>query len=93
MREIPCWRDSDLAWGCGEGFGIARHNGAYYGTVMQAISLKLPNDLLAQLSSEAKARGVTKSWLVRGASKGRCASHRRRARSRATTWRATLPVQ
>jgi predicted transcriptional regulator len=32
---------------------------------MQAISLKLPNDLLAQLRSEAKARGVTKSWLVR----------------------------
>jgi hypothetical protein len=45
--------------------GIARQNGAYYDTVMQAISLKLPNDLLAQLSSEAKARGVTKSWLVR----------------------------
>jgi predicted DNA-binding protein len=33
--------------------------------VMQAISLKLPSDLLAHLSSEAKARGVTKSWLVR----------------------------
>jgi len=32
---------------------------------MQAISLKLPHDLLAQLNSEAKARGVTKSWLVR----------------------------
>ena len=27
--------------------------------------LKLPDDLLAQLDSEAKARNVTKSWLVR----------------------------
>ncbi|MBZ5594048.1 MAG: ribbon-helix-helix domain-containing protein [Acidobacteriia bacterium] len=32
---------------------------------MQTISLKLPDDLLAQLDSEAKARRVTKSWLVR----------------------------
>lgn len=32
---------------------------------MQTISLKLPDDLLAQLKSEAKARRVTKSWLVR----------------------------
>lgn len=32
---------------------------------MQTISLKLPDDLLAQLESEAKARSVTKSWLVR----------------------------
>ena len=32
---------------------------------MQTISLKLPDDLLAQLEGEAKARGVTKSWLVR----------------------------
>jgi len=36
-----------------------------YDTVMRTISLKLPEDLLAQLDSEAKARGVTKSWLVR----------------------------
>jgi predicted DNA-binding protein len=34
-------------------------------TVMQTISLKLPDDLLAHLDSEAKARGVTKSRLVR----------------------------
>ena len=33
--------------------------------VMQPISLKLPDALLAQLDSEAKARRVTKSWLVR----------------------------
>ena len=32
---------------------------------MQTISLKLPDDLLAQLESEAKARRVTKSWLIR----------------------------
>jgi predicted transcriptional regulator len=32
---------------------------------MQTISLKLPDDLLAQLEKEAKARGVTKSLLVR----------------------------
>lgn len=32
---------------------------------MRTISLKLPDDLLAQLDSEAKARQVTKSWLVR----------------------------
>ena len=32
---------------------------------MQTISLKLPDDLLAQLDSEAKARGTTKSALVR----------------------------
>ena len=32
---------------------------------MQTISLKLPDDLLAQLESEAKARRVTKSSLVR----------------------------
>jgi predicted DNA-binding protein len=32
---------------------------------MQTISLKLPDDLLADLDGEAKARGVTKSRLVR----------------------------
>jgi hypothetical protein len=32
---------------------------------MQTISLKLPDDLLARLESEAKARRVTKSSLVR----------------------------
>ena len=32
---------------------------------MRTISLKLPEDLLLQLESEAKARRVTKSWLVR----------------------------
>jgi hypothetical protein len=32
---------------------------------MRTISLKLPDDLLAHLESEAKAKRVTKSWLVR----------------------------
>jgi len=32
---------------------------------MRTISLKLPDDLLTQLDSEARARGVTKSRLVR----------------------------
>ena len=32
---------------------------------MQTISLRLPDDLLADLDSEAKAKGVTKSSLVR----------------------------
>jgi predicted transcriptional regulator len=32
---------------------------------MQTISLKLPDDLLVQLNSEAKARRVTKSRVVR----------------------------
>ena len=47
------------------GLGIARQNGAYYATTMRTISLKLPDDLLVQLDSEAKARRVTKSWLLR----------------------------
>jgi len=32
---------------------------------MQTISLKVPEDLLAQIEKEAKARGITKSLLVR----------------------------
>lgn len=32
---------------------------------MRTISLKLPDDLLADLEKEAKARGLTKSVLVR----------------------------
>jgi predicted DNA-binding protein len=32
---------------------------------MRAISVKLPDELLAQLGREAKTRRVTKSWLVR----------------------------
>jgi hypothetical protein len=44
---------------------IARQNVAYYASDMQTVSLRLPDDLLAQLESEAKARRVTKSRLVR----------------------------
>jgi hypothetical protein len=45
--------------------GIARQNGWNYDRDMQTISLKLPDDLLAQLEREAKVRGITKSLLVR----------------------------
>jgi len=45
--------------------GIARENGGYYHEDMQTISLKLPDDLLAQIEKEAKTRGITKSLLVR----------------------------
>jgi predicted DNA-binding protein len=45
--------------------GIALRYAAYYHMVMRTISLKLPDDLLAHLDSEAKARRVTKSSLVR----------------------------
>ena len=37
----------------------------YYARIMQTISLKLPDDLLAQLEHEAEARRVTKSMLIR----------------------------
>src|ERR1019366_4845439 len=45
--------------------GIARQNGAYYPEIMRTISVKLPEELLAQLVREAKSRRVTKSSLVR----------------------------
>jgi predicted DNA-binding protein len=45
--------------------GIARENGAYYAGIMRTISVKLPDELLAQLDREARARRVTKSCLVR----------------------------
>jgi predicted DNA-binding protein len=32
---------------------------------MRTISLRLPDEILAQLDAEAKARGVTRSFLVR----------------------------
>ena len=44
---------------------IARQNSAYYSVIMRTISVKLPDALLAQLARAAKARRVTKSWLVR----------------------------
>jgi hypothetical protein len=47
------------------GRSIARQNGAYYAVIMRTISVKLPDELLAELAREAKARRVTKSWLVR----------------------------
>jgi hypothetical protein len=55
------WRESKgLA-----GSGIALQNGSYYASFMRTISLKVPDNLLNQIESEAKARRVTKSWLVR----------------------------
>jgi hypothetical protein len=33
--------------------------------LVRTISVKLPDELLAELAREAKARRVTKSWLVR----------------------------
>jgi Ribbon-helix-helix protein, copG family len=38
---------------------------AHYHGIVRTISLKLPDDLLAQLTKTAKARRVTKSSLVR----------------------------
>jgi hypothetical protein len=45
--------------------GITPQNDAYYSILMRTISLKLPENLWAQLDCEAKARRVTKSWLLR----------------------------
>ena len=73
MGEIGCdqvWRgmirDGRAKTRCTSGgSGIARQNGSYYAITMRTISLKLPDDLLLQLDSAAKARRVTKSSLVR----------------------------
>ena len=46
-------------------FGIARRNGAYYFSPMSTISLKLPERLLERLEAESRARGTTKSSVVR----------------------------
>jgi len=40
-------------------------DGAYYAVIMRTISVKLPDELIAQLARVAKARRVTKSCLVR----------------------------
>ena len=45
--------------------GIARRGEGYYHADMRTISLKLPDDLLAQLEVESRARRVTKSSLIR----------------------------
>ncbi len=51
--------------GLGLNASIARQNGAYYSLIVRTISLRLPDDLLAQLDHEAKARRVSKSGVVR----------------------------
>jgi Arc/MetJ-type ribon-helix-helix transcriptional regulator len=45
--------------------GIAQQNGANYHVDLRAISVKLPDDLLARLAKHARAKRVTKSSLVR----------------------------
>src|ERR1700679_4022415 len=45
--------------------GIAQKNGAYYAVDMQTISVKLPDDVSAQLTKKARTMRVTKSFLVR----------------------------
>jgi len=44
--------------------GIAQQGVAYYPTVMTRISLKLPENLLARLERENRARRTTKSSVV-----------------------------
>jgi predicted DNA-binding protein len=44
---------------------IGKKIGVYYATIVRTISIKLPDDLLARLESEAKARRVTRSLLIR----------------------------
>jgi predicted transcriptional regulator len=44
---------------------MAEHHGAYHDGTMRTISLKSPDELLAQITRTAKARRVTKSSLVR----------------------------
>jgi hypothetical protein len=45
--------------------GIAERHDAYYPEDVRTISLKLPDDLLAELSTQAQSRRVTRSALVR----------------------------
>jgi hypothetical protein len=45
--------------------GIAQQGAAYYPTVMTTISLKLPENLLARLERESRARCATKSSVLR----------------------------
>jgi hypothetical protein len=62
LLGVTCYGHPESKLACGR---IARQNGAYYAVIMRTISVKLPDELLAQLTREAKARRVTKSWLVR----------------------------
>ena len=45
--------------------GIAQQGAAYYPTVMTTISLTLPENLLARLERESRARCTTKSSVLR----------------------------
>ena len=44
---------------------LLKQRAAYYATVMTTISLKLPENLLARLERESRARRTTKSSVVR----------------------------
>ncbi len=46
-------------------FGIARGDCGYYFSPVSTISLKLPERLLERLEAESRARGTSKSALVR----------------------------
>jgi hypothetical protein len=53
---LPGWKDE---------FGIAHEIAEYYLQPMNTISLKLPDRLLERLEAASRARGTTKSSLVR----------------------------
>jgi hypothetical protein len=58
-------RAEKLKSGPGIEAGIAQQGAAYYPTAMATISLKLPENLLARLERESRARRTTKSSVVR----------------------------
>ena len=61
---VHCIREM-LKLGPGIEAGIAQQGAAYYPTVMTTISLKLPENLLARLERESRARCTTKSSVLR----------------------------
>ncbi len=65
LTRQPVGRGADAKGGWAADFGIARDNGAYYLPLMNTISLKLPDRLLERLEAASRARGTTKSSLVR----------------------------
>ena len=64
-RNAEILKAEKLKSGPGIEAGIAQQGGAYYPTVMTTISLKLPENLLARLERESRARRTTKSSVVR----------------------------
>jgi hypothetical protein len=70
--------------------GIALQKGAYFPFDMRAIRVKLPDDLLDQLTKKARARLVTKSSLVREGLVKSFASSLRPEKVPVTIWPANL---